>query len=476
MQPKPPDIVGMGVDESMDGECAREGRDAIEGNSNGAEIKLARVRQYGEKALGPYIVYLRAKEKHSLNVPKVAANLFKCYSTIETVDPVNRDKLKIIFKNKGDANLLVLNKDFCDQFFVYIPAKEAEISGKILMNGCAEVYQIMSNGYGILDGRTEKIKIIEVSRLVKKIVVNGVAKNESTPFVRVIFEGTVLPDYVILSKLRIPVQPYAPRVMQCRICFRLGHSESHCGNRKRCERCGLIHEDGKPSLSCLEGAYNCPNCKRMYREKEHMCPRIDEIKDIAVEKALAKREEARTPGLNLYRAPQPKRSRGMKEKIDAKQAFDKDFPPLKTRNRYNALDFEEDDIISVSSIQDNDPLEGNSRGRVLKRKNSGNHLPENDNIWFKWAAGHDNANGRKTPRINSPTETPSVKQKIFAPKKKTKENSIPSGFDWKQIIIWILEKVGLGEELLRMVEEIIFPLIEKIWPKLFSSLFIHNGQ
>lgn len=474
---KPPDPGGMGEDEEMVRDLAQEGRDVTGSILGNEQIKLARVRQYGEKAKGPYVVYLRAKERHSLNVPKVAADLFKSYKTIEIVDPVNRDKLKILFKSKEEANFLALNKEFCDQFFVYIPAKEAEVSGKILMNDCAEVYQIMKNGCGILDGSSDKIKIIEVSRLVKKIEVNGAAKNERTPFVRVIFEGTVLPDYVILNKLRIPVNPYAPRVMQCKICFRLGHSESHCGNRKRCEQCGLIHENGNPGLKCVQGAYNCPNCRLMYREKTHICPRVDEIKDRAVAKALATREEARMPGLNQVKAPQSKKSRDMKGNENIKVAFDQNFPPLKTRNRYNMLNVEEVEILSVSSVQDIDPMEGNSRGRILKRKNSGNLLPDDDNAWFKWASEHDKTHGRKNARVDSPTETPRVKQNIFACQKNAQEdNSLPIGYDMKKVAIWILKKVGLSDEILRIVEDVVFPLIESIWPKLVSSLFSNHGS
>lgn len=476
VQPKAPDPNG--VDEEMFGESARESGIVTVGNTmSGDQIKLSRVRKYGDKAQGPFIVYLRAKERHSLNVPKVAADLFQRYPSIDTVDPVNRDKLKIILKNKGEANLLAANKELGEKFFVYIPAKDAEVSGKILLNDCAEVYQIMGAGYGMLNGQSEKIKIIEVSRLAKKIEDNGAAKTERTPFVRVIFEGTVLPDYLILNKLRIPVKPYAPRVMQCKVCFRLGHSESHCGNRKRCEKCGLIHEEGKSSLSCREGAYSCPNCRMMYREKDHLCPRIDEIKDRAVEKVLAKREEARVPGLNLNKAPPFKRIRDAKENENAKVKFDQNFPPLTTRNRYNVLFPGDEDILSISSVQDCEPKEGNYSGRVLKRKNSGNLQPENDNVWFKWAEEHDKAQSRKNPRTNSPTNTPITKQKISAHQKTAQDtNCSPSGFDWKQVVIWVLEKLGLSKELVGMVVEVVFPLAEKLWPKLFSSMLNHHGQ
>lgn len=474
---EPPDPTG-GSDHvvEMNRGLTEERAEAMDAQATGGDIFIVRrVRQYGSSSQAPYVVYLRARQKHSLNVPRVSSELFNEYDSIEKVPPVNRDKLRIFFKIKEQANMLVVNKKFCEKFFVYIPAKDVEISGKILMNDCANAYQILESGYGILDGIDEKIKLVDTSRLVKKIMINNEEKMARTPFIRVSFEGTVLPDYVVMDKLRIPVSPYAPRVMQCNICLKLGHSELHCGNRKRCERCGLNHEEGKNTFPCIEGVYHCPNCKATYKEKSHVCPRIDEIKDAAVDRAIATRHKAKSSRLNGKDAPQTKMGWQTKRNVVPKSIYDKEYPAIKTRNRFNGMPIEEE-LISESSAEENDPMEGSSRDNVRKRKNSLNGESEDENIWFKWAENHDRIHGRKSARVESPPVTIGEKQKNFSSKDTQKGTSLSSSIGWNDIIRWILQKLGLNDDLLRMVETVIIPLIEQIWPKQCVSLLNNHGQ
>ncbi|GAB0089593.1 hypothetical protein DMENIID0001_041630 [Sergentomyia squamirostris] len=252
--------------EAQDGSSSLGGVKATGGGDddmNETQISNFRLRKYGEDASGPFLVYMHAKKKHSFNSVKISNALFKKYATIVKAEPVNRDKLRIEFDNKNDANALPLDEDFCLEHYVYVPSVLSEVNGKIFMNEEEDISLISSTGHGKLWGSTDgKMKILEVTRLKKKVKEGNQDKIVATPFVRITFEGTVLPDYILVSdKFRIPVKPYAPKIMKCSTCLNVGHTEKHCCYDKRCTKCGEIHRNTSEIEECRKTSFRCPNCK-----------------------------------------------------------------------------------------------------------------------------------------------------------------------------------------------------------------------
>lgn len=58
------------------------------------------------------------------------------------------------------------------------------------------------------------VRVIQVRRL------------GTTQAVKIVFEGDTLPAHVKIGLIRYSVKPFVPRPLQCRRCFRIGHSGS----------------------------------------------------------------------------------------------------------------------------------------------------------------------------------------------------------------------------------------------------------
>jgi hypothetical protein len=79
-----------------------------------------------------------------------------------------------------------------------------------------------------------------------------------------------LPGFLFISKfLRIRIQKYIPRPMQCKNCWAFGHLLKHCRNRTVCEVCA---EHGHAKADCQNGAaYKCINCKQRHLASSREC-------------------------------------------------------------------------------------------------------------------------------------------------------------------------------------------------------------
>ncbi|XP_055687405.1 uncharacterized protein LOC129792404 [Lutzomyia longipalpis] len=435
---------------------------------------VARVRKYAEGAAAPFIVYVRAKNKNSMSICRVSGALFAKYVGIENIDPVNRDKLKVNMTSRDDANKLVEDKDFCEKNFVYIPANRAEVSGKIFMNDCEDTSCFVSEGYGILNGDTREIKVVDAHRLKKKVVENDKTRLISTPFVRIVFAGTTLPDYVIVNKLRIPVQAYAPKIFECNNCLRLGHTEARCGARKRCEKCGLIHNEGEDSVGCTgEGSFRCPNCRLLYANKVHKCPKIKDVKDRAVTRAITNRDNERNgPSNNESRnvpRRQERRNNGQKARVNNTN----EVQNIPTKNRFGALGDQDEEsevgeIYDVSETADSEMDEEESmdegwQGAAAmprKRKNSDR---QDDNAWFGLADEQGSARVKRGRQITPPT-APGPKKKLPPPvmPRDSAMMSDISNFGWKDVVLLLLRNCGMSKNCIAMIENFVLPCIENM--------------
>uniref|UniRef100_A0A7G3B598 Nucleic-acid-binding protein from mobile element jockey n=1 Tax=Lutzomyia longipalpis TaxID=7200 RepID=A0A7G3B598_LUTLO len=485
-EPDPPDTGDGGTMEHSDLHD--------DNGATGSTVPAGRTRQYGVQARGPFVVYLRAKKKHNLAVMQISTKTFKKYESVESILPVNRDKLKISVKNREDANKLVKDGDFCRDFFTYIPSKSSEVYGKIFLNECEDIKDIMEAGYGVLDGSSDVIVLLDAIRLKKKVVSESNSQLKNTPFVRIIFEGTILPDFLVVNKLRIPVKPFAPRVMECKTCFRFGHTEAHCGSRPRCDKCGLFHTEGSSSFPCTEGTYNCPNCKLLLPQKNHVCTKLGEIKDLAVDRSLARRRAARPAQPARVEPPNvqsadtrnnqnPERNQGhggARRKVNIRTNYDTEFPDTLNRNRFDAL-ASRDDEATIDNFSDlsgevdvmDEKVERSPlvKGIRAKRKHA-ECQEELEGRYFRWAKDHDERT-QKNARTISPPEAQQAQQgPVIRRSDSEKSNVEGRSIGWKDVFLGFFATMECSEGMMSFAQGILLPWIEGLLVKHFPMFFL----
>ncbi|KAG0416566.1 hypothetical protein HPB47_006327 [Ixodes persulcatus] len=102
-------------------------------------------------------------------------------------------------------------------------------------------------------------KIVDIRRLGKSSVV------------KLTFQGSQLPNYVLLGYVRHPVLPYKEKPLQCHNCGGFGHKKVSCTRAMACKRCGEQHE--ATDAMCQSPTLRCVNCKRDHEAISHACPK-----------------------------------------------------------------------------------------------------------------------------------------------------------------------------------------------------------
>lgn len=480
-------------------------------------VEEKRVRQYGEEGDGPYVVYVRSVTRHALNVTAIADKLLKKFPSIAMLRPVNRDKLRVEFTDKNEANEAVKDDEFKKNHYVYIPAARSEVDGKVFLNTNVDVNEILKNGYGTMRNSTEKCKVVDVYRLRKKVAEEGAASTKvnpkfvDTPMVRITFDGTTLPDYLMVDRLRIPVMPYTPRIMRCAICLLAGHTHVHCSNRLRCKKCGGHHETTEESNACAAAAFVCPNCKDIFRDADHVCSRVTEMRNEKVTAVVEKRNHKRSALLkkaSTANVAQAQRVPGPDDfpklpKSKAAKTVNRSYTAVQTKNPFAALlatgehnEESDNEEMYVDTDDDDDANEGTNdksgkKARsVLKRKRNGNESDENtgEKRWFSWAQQFDkDASCSKPAQPEKPVSGTSKdayqdgKSTKSVPKNtKTKDDS----GGWVDTVMVMLSSFGMPEKLLDTIRSLIswienlfnkFKGLIKMMPMLFAGFENNNG-
>lgn len=222
----------------------------------------SRVRFYSSNYSGPFVVYIRelVDNKVVLKTLALSKHLYATYKSIKYIKPNGKAKLKVEFGSLLEANAMVVDPEL-KLFYVYIPAIEVEIQGSIALSSTEDAKEILSHGYGKFKNPriSEKIKILEIHRNQKF--------SESSPdtlialnSVRVTFEGKVLPDYVVLFGLLLPVRLYIPKPKMCLNCLCFGHTDKFCSKLPSCSLCLKEHNTKDCTNTVTSSPVNCKHC------------------------------------------------------------------------------------------------------------------------------------------------------------------------------------------------------------------------
>ncbi|XP_058817278.1 uncharacterized protein LOC131680581 [Topomyia yanbarensis] len=182
----------------MNSETRDDSPDVQVESQNGTQ-PIVRIKQYPENATGPFI----------------SKDLVRKYTSVHEIKKVEASKLRVIVNDLNHANDIVRNQLFRLEYHVYIPCKRAEIDGVISELGldCAE---LLKSGRGIFKNKElAALRILECRRLKSVNIVGNEKEYVESASIRITFSGKVLPDFVEIEKVLIPVRLFIPRVMFC---------------------------------------------------------------------------------------------------------------------------------------------------------------------------------------------------------------------------------------------------------------------
>lgn len=121
---------------------------------------------------------------------------------------------------------------------------------------------------------------------------NRIVDNKRVPTESVIatFAGTSCPSEIKVWPLIFRVDPLASRPIQCRNCWRFGHSLGGCKSGMRCCMCGESHSPNE----CTAQSHKCCLCGGAHKADEPSCPaRAQEIQVLEImDKRRCSRREA----------------------------------------------------------------------------------------------------------------------------------------------------------------------------------------
>lgn len=236
---------------------------------NSDHLRKTRKSIFHFPALSSYDVYFRQIEQ-PLELLRIATAVQARYKSFQSIERVSTTKLKVIFTNREDANKIVMDSLFSASYRVYIPAKSVEINGVIDLEGM-DPSVIAQHGIGKFRRcDVNPVPLLQFSRLAKQTVDRSYVPSAA---IKVTFAGTLLPDFVEVQNVRLPVRPYFPKPMFCHVCQRFGHTAKYCANQVRCPKCLHHHDSSDCSITndfcrlCKEHHSHISQC-RIFKAKE----------------------------------------------------------------------------------------------------------------------------------------------------------------------------------------------------------------
>lgn len=238
-----------------------------------SKTKPFRVKTYPSTYLGPFVVFFRKKEK-PINVLLIASEVYKIYKSVKEIKKISLDKLRIVFGSRDDANALLESKLFFNSYRVYAPCDSCEING-IIYDESLECDKILNRGSGVFKNKAiSPVKILDCVRLSKLTFTDKESSYSHSNCIKITFEGTVLPDYVVVDNVEFDVRLFYPKIMHCDRCLLFGHTSQFCSNKAKCSKCGGMHS----SSECNKHSDVCIHCSKKHNYLKECSVYIDHQK------------------------------------------------------------------------------------------------------------------------------------------------------------------------------------------------------
>lgn len=185
--------------------------------------------------------------------------------------------LKTIFTRDGNLLFLTKNEAQANRFL-----KATNLAGICPVECSLHPTLNIIKGLVISDlltDRTESeiIKGMQSQGVVdcKKITSYQDGKVINTPLHILSFDLYELPETVEVGIINCKIKEYIPNPIQCKNCFKLGHTRKYCKNTSVCEVCsGTVHDP----IPCTK--LQCVNCNHSHRANNKKCPEFQQRKEV----------------------------------------------------------------------------------------------------------------------------------------------------------------------------------------------------
>lgn len=112
----------------------------------------------------------------------------------------------------------------------------------------------------------------------KEIKEDGTRHYLPTKTILVIFRASVLPQYISINHVRIPVEPYEQNVLLCYNCFRYGHLHKQCKGNIRCLNCQKQHNINECENPKIPKCFYCDG--EHFTNEIKKCPEFNRQKSV----------------------------------------------------------------------------------------------------------------------------------------------------------------------------------------------------
>lgn len=132
--------------------------------------------------------------------------------------------------------------------------------------------------YGVpSDVTCDELAAISGAKAVRRLTPVNMQDSEQ-PFTALLtFDGDMPPSVQITSFMKLRVQNYMPRPMQCTNCMMYGHTRTRCKNQLVCVYCSLRgHSKNDCASRDQPNKCKCINCKGTHEATSHLCSKYQD--------------------------------------------------------------------------------------------------------------------------------------------------------------------------------------------------------
>lgn len=242
--------------------------------------------RYSINSLPPFVTFVEINNSDS-NPPqqdrKFIGNLHPLYISkrlctqfnhlkINCIKRVGRNLISVTFDTFQQANIFVSARSALPKDWIsYIPNFKLFRSGVIRNVDKSLSIQDIRDGISWPDS---SINIIQLERLKYRARDSDLLLESSS--VKIVFESSLLPEYLYIWKMRYSVSPFIQSIRRCQNCARIGHSTAFCRSSPACAICSMGHI----TSACNNDSFNCINCGGEHRATDPVCPMINYNKTI----------------------------------------------------------------------------------------------------------------------------------------------------------------------------------------------------
>lgn len=236
--------------------------------------------QYVESDIGPYQVMIEssnvfsssdkeqkqtdsANKKGNLHIGRlshlsVAKKILDMkLQSIVKMEKKGKNRLCVTFRTWEAANEFLGNKSLLDKGYeMFVPANLVSCKGIVKYVDLSFTEEELIE-YSRVERSGADAKLISVKRFNRRTEEknqDGSWKYVPTSTVLFTFTGKLLPKFVNICMLPMPIEPYILPVIQCNNCLLYGHTKNNCNGRTKCQACSKTqdkHIEGECKTYCL---------------------------------------------------------------------------------------------------------------------------------------------------------------------------------------------------------------------------------